>query len=179
MQYRDLRDFLDQLESRGLLRRIGAEVSPRLEMTEICDRTLKAGGPALLFERPTGSGMPVLGNLFGTPERERHPLRRAEEIAQHRHRETGRALEQQRRPASLERPVADLGHLELRADFDRDAPQQAARLELVQEVSQVSILHGDGSGWREGHAKSVPLAAPAQASRQTTTGGGSHDPARC
>jgi len=69
MQYRDLRDFLAQLESRGLLRRITAEVSPRLEMTEICDRTLKAEGPALLFERPTGFEIPVLGNLFGTPER--------------------------------------------------------------------------------------------------------------
>ena len=69
MQYRDLRDFLDQLESRGLLKRIAAEVSPRLEMTEVCDRTLKAEGPALLFERPTGFDMPVLGNLFGTPER--------------------------------------------------------------------------------------------------------------
>ena len=69
MQYRDLRDFLAQLESRGLLKRIGAEVDPRLEMTEICDRTLKAGGPALLFERPAGHDIPVLGNLFGTPER--------------------------------------------------------------------------------------------------------------
>ena len=69
MQYRDLRDFLDQLESRGLLKRIAAEVSPWLEMTEVCDRTLKAEGPALLFERPTGFAMPVLGNLFGTPER--------------------------------------------------------------------------------------------------------------
>ncbi len=69
MQYRDLRDFIAQLESRGLLRRVAAEVSPRLEMTEICDRTLKAAGPALLFENPAGFDMPVLGNLFGTPER--------------------------------------------------------------------------------------------------------------
>ena len=69
MKYADLRDFLAQLESRGLLRRIGAPVSPVLEMTEICDRTLRAGGPALLFERPSGSTIPVLGNLFGTPER--------------------------------------------------------------------------------------------------------------
>jgi 4-hydroxy-3-polyprenylbenzoate decarboxylase len=69
MQYRDLRDFLGQLEARGLLRRIVAEVSPKLEMTEICHRTLKAGGPALLFERPAGHDVPVLGNLFGTPER--------------------------------------------------------------------------------------------------------------
>src|SRR5258708_36037236 len=66
MKYADLREFLSQLESRGELKRIAAEVSPRLEMTEICDRVLRAGGPALLFERPRGHGIPVLGNLFGT-----------------------------------------------------------------------------------------------------------------
>jgi len=69
MQYRDLRDFVDQLEGRGLLKRVRAEVDPRLEMTEICDRTLKRGGPALLFEKPKGGHMPVLGNLFGTGQR--------------------------------------------------------------------------------------------------------------
>ena len=69
MKYRDLRDFIEQLEGRGLLRRIGVEVDPYLEVTEICDRTLRAGGPALLFERPKGSEIPLLGNLFGTPER--------------------------------------------------------------------------------------------------------------
>ncbi|MCP5300459.1 MAG: 4-hydroxy-3-polyprenylbenzoate decarboxylase [Chromatiaceae bacterium] len=69
MKYRDLRDFLQQLEARGQLRRIHAEVDPHLEMTEICDRTLRAGGPALLFENPRGHTIPVLGNLFGTPER--------------------------------------------------------------------------------------------------------------
>ncbi len=69
MKYRDLRDFLDQLEKRGELRRIATPVSPRLEMTEICDRTLRKGGPALLFENPAGFEMPVLGNLFGTPGR--------------------------------------------------------------------------------------------------------------
>jgi len=66
MIYADLRDFLLQLEKRGELKRIAAPVSPRLEMTEICDRVLRAGGPALLFERPAGHDMPVLGNLFGT-----------------------------------------------------------------------------------------------------------------
>ncbi len=69
MKYRDLRDFMAQLESRGELKRIGVEVDPRLEMTEICDRVLKAQGPALLFEKPRGHSMPVLGNLFGTPQR--------------------------------------------------------------------------------------------------------------
>ncbi|HWP89407.1 MAG TPA: 4-hydroxy-3-polyprenylbenzoate decarboxylase, partial [Burkholderiales bacterium] len=69
MKYRDLRDFIAQLEQRGELKRITVEVAPRLEMTEICDRVLRAGGPALLFERPAGFGMPVLANLFGTPLR--------------------------------------------------------------------------------------------------------------
>jgi 4-hydroxy-3-polyprenylbenzoate decarboxylase len=69
MKYQDLRDFIAQLEKRGLLKRIRQEVDPYLEMTEICDRTLRAGGPALFFENPKGSTIPVLGNLFGTPER--------------------------------------------------------------------------------------------------------------
>jgi 4-hydroxy-3-polyprenylbenzoate decarboxylase len=69
MKYSDLRGFIRQLESMGDLRRIRASVSPALEMTEICDRTLRAHGPALLFERPIGATMPVLANLFGTPER--------------------------------------------------------------------------------------------------------------
>ncbi len=69
MKYRDLRDFIGQLEKRGELRRIGVPVNPKLEITEICDRTLRRGGPALLFEKPTGFDLPVLGNLFGTPAR--------------------------------------------------------------------------------------------------------------
>jgi 4-hydroxy-3-polyprenylbenzoate decarboxylase len=67
--YTDLRDFLALLEQRGQLKRIGVEISPCLEMTEVCRRTLEKQGPALLFERPTGFPMPVLGNLFGTVER--------------------------------------------------------------------------------------------------------------
>jgi 4-hydroxy-3-polyprenylbenzoate decarboxylase len=69
MACRDLREFIAQLEALGELKRIRAEVSPKLEMTEICDRVLKAGGPALLFEKPAGHTMPVLGNLFGTTRR--------------------------------------------------------------------------------------------------------------
>jgi 4-hydroxy-3-polyprenylbenzoate decarboxylase len=57
------------LEQRGELKRIAVEIDPRLEMTEICDRVLRAGGPALLFERPKGHTVPVLGNLFGTAHR--------------------------------------------------------------------------------------------------------------
>ncbi len=69
MKYKDLRDFIRQLEQRGELKRITQEVDPHLEITEICDRTLRAGGPALLFENPKGHSIPVLANLFGTPER--------------------------------------------------------------------------------------------------------------
>ena len=50
MKYQDLRDFINQLEKRGLLKRISQEMDPNLEMTEICDRTLRASGPALLFK---------------------------------------------------------------------------------------------------------------------------------
>jgi 4-hydroxy-3-polyprenylbenzoate decarboxylase len=69
MKYHDLRDFVAQLEKLGELKRIGVEIDPKLEMTEICDRVLRAGGPALLFEKVKGSGIPVLGNLFGTARR--------------------------------------------------------------------------------------------------------------
>ena len=69
MEYRDLRDFITQLEALGELKRVKVAVDPYLEITEICDRTLRAGGPALLFERVKGSDHPLLGNLFGTPRR--------------------------------------------------------------------------------------------------------------
>lgn len=69
MKYQDLRDFIALLEERGELKRIQQEIDPYLEITEISDRTLKAEGPALLFENVKGHDMPVLANLFGTPER--------------------------------------------------------------------------------------------------------------
>ncbi|MDP5241059.1 4-hydroxy-3-polyprenylbenzoate decarboxylase [Uliginosibacterium sp. 31-16] len=73
MQYKDLRDFIHQLEALGELKRIPVPVDTHLEMTEIADRVLRAGGPALLFEKPhtqgVAKGMPVLANLFGTPQR--------------------------------------------------------------------------------------------------------------
>ena len=69
MHYRDLRDFMAQLEAAGELRRVQHSVSPHLEMTALADRVLRTKGPALLFENPTGHTMPVLANLFGTPGR--------------------------------------------------------------------------------------------------------------
>lgn len=74
MKYKDLRDFIALLEKRGDLKRVKTAVKPNLEMTEICDRLLRAGGPAVLFENPvrddgTPYGYPVLANLFGTTQR--------------------------------------------------------------------------------------------------------------
>ena len=69
MAYRDLRDFLRTLEKKGELKRISEEVDPVLEITEITDRALKVGGPALLFEKPRGSRVPVVTNLVGTERR--------------------------------------------------------------------------------------------------------------
>jgi 4-hydroxy-3-polyprenylbenzoate decarboxylase len=69
LKYRDLRDFIAQLEARGELRRVQDPVSPRLEMTALADAVLRAGGPALLLERPVGHAMPCLVNLFGTTQR--------------------------------------------------------------------------------------------------------------
>ena len=69
MKYSDLRDFVAKLKQSGELKEVAQPVSPYLEMTELCDRTLRAGGPALLFRQPVGHTMPVLGNLFGTPQR--------------------------------------------------------------------------------------------------------------
>ncbi|MFK7966281.1 MAG: 4-hydroxy-3-polyprenylbenzoate decarboxylase [Burkholderiaceae bacterium] len=73
MKYKDLREFVDQLEKGGECRRIAVAADTEFEMTEIGDRVLRAAGPALLFEQPTRGGrpmnMPVLVNLFGTPKR--------------------------------------------------------------------------------------------------------------
>ena len=69
MAYRDLREFIARLEKAGELRRISAEVDPVLEITEITDRVSKAGGPALLFEKPKGSRIPLLINSVGSARR--------------------------------------------------------------------------------------------------------------
>lgn len=69
MKYSDLRDFINQLQQIGELVHVPVAVSPHLEMTELCDRTLRYGGPALLFDKPAGHTIPVLGNLFGTTRR--------------------------------------------------------------------------------------------------------------
>jgi 4-hydroxy-3-polyprenylbenzoate decarboxylase len=69
MKYRDLRDFMDGLERVGELRRVSEHVSTRLEMTAVSDFVLRAAGPALWFQKPTGYKISALTNLFGTPRR--------------------------------------------------------------------------------------------------------------
>ena len=69
MNFKDLRDFISFLESKGDLRRITTPVNPELEITEICDRTVKQGGPALLFENVEGYDIPVLINMYGSEQR--------------------------------------------------------------------------------------------------------------
>ncbi len=74
MAYADLPSFLQALEQRGELLRVSEPVSPHLESTVLCQRSLQEQGPALLFMQPTGSRIPLLGNLFGTPSRVRAAL---------------------------------------------------------------------------------------------------------
>ena len=88
----DLRDFIARLEQLGELRRVSVEVDPHLEMTEICDRVLRAGGPAILFEKPKGYDMPVLANLFGTPQRVALGMGESGDDWQSALRETGKLL---------------------------------------------------------------------------------------
>ena len=69
MAYTDLRDFIRALEKQGELKRIPFEVSPELEITEFADRSVKSGGPALLFEKPGSFAVPVLINAFASMRR--------------------------------------------------------------------------------------------------------------
>ncbi|NDU92477.1 MAG: 3-octaprenyl-4-hydroxybenzoate decarboxylase, partial [Ferrovum sp.] len=69
MAYTDLRDFLRDLEQQKQLLRVTEDVDPHLESTALCQKSLSAGGPALLFTQPRHSRIPLLGNLFGTPQR--------------------------------------------------------------------------------------------------------------
>ena len=69
MAYNDLREFVSALERAGELKRIPFAVDPYLEITEFADRSVKRGGPALLFENPKGSSVPVLINAFASMRR--------------------------------------------------------------------------------------------------------------
>ncbi|HPF26599.1 MAG: UbiD family decarboxylase [Steroidobacteraceae bacterium] len=108
MSYASLREFVQALEARGDLKRVPFPVDPRLEMTELCQRSLRAGGPALWFEQPRGSDMPVLGNLFGTQQRVVAALG-LDHVTQLR--EIGETLAFLREPHWPDRPREALGRL--------------------------------------------------------------------
>lgn len=135
MKHSDLREFIDFLEQRGELKRITAEVDPNLEMTEICDRTLRAGGPALLFENPKGFDIPVLGNLFGTPERVAMGMGQESLSAM---REVGELL------AFLKEPEPPKGMKDLWAKRDQFKPILNMPAKVVKKAPcQAVVIEGD------------------------------------
>lgn len=140
MKYKDLREFIAMLEAQGKLKRIAAPVSPYLEITEISDRVLRAGGPALLFERPVrpdGSpyAYPVLANLFGTTERVAMGMG-AQDIGQLR--EIGKTLAYLKEPEPPKGLKDALGKLPLLKDIWSMAPQ-VVKNAPCQEI----VLEGD------------------------------------
>ena len=135
MKYRDLRDFIAQLEKIGELKRIQLEVNPRLEMTEICDRVLQADGPALLFEKPTGHTVPVLGNLFGTARRVALAMGR-EDVAELR--DIGRVLSMLKEP-DPPKGLKDAGKLLSLVKAVWDMSPQVRSDAACQEI----VWHGD------------------------------------
>jgi hypothetical protein len=91
-----------------------------------------------------GSGSLRKASSRPTSRSARDPLRRAEQVAQHRHRVSGRLLEQQRGTGRFQHPVTDLRHLQSGIDGDRNALQRPPAFELVDEVAQVGVFHGEG-----------------------------------
>lgn len=139
MKYSDLRDFISQLQLLGELKHVSVPVSPYLEMTEICDRTLRAGGPALLFDKPSGHTMPVLGNLFGTPRRVALGMG-AQEVGELRRIGHLLAMLKEPQPPSGLRDVLGLGTL-LKSLWDMAPKEQrsAACHDIVWEGDDVDL----------------------------------------
>lgn len=146
MTYRDLRDFVAQLEAAGELKRVHEPVSPHLEMTALCDRVLRAGGPALLFEHPTGHTTPVLANLFGTTARVARAMGVADVVELRRFGEVLARLKEPEAPRGL-REMAGLGDLvkslwHMSPRELRHAPCQAVVVEGEDvDLEQLPIQH--------------------------------------
>jgi 4-hydroxy-3-polyprenylbenzoate decarboxylase len=136
MPTRDLREWIALLEREGELVRIAAEVDPYLEMTEIVDRTVRAGGPALLFERPKGSAIPLLINQFGTEKRMclAFGVERLDDIAE----KLGDILEMQP-PAGLAAKVRGLRTLKSIADSRPKVVKRGRSQELVLTGDDVDL----------------------------------------
>jgi 4-hydroxy-3-polyprenylbenzoate decarboxylase len=130
MKYRDLRDFIEQLEGMGELKRVSEPVSTRLEMTALSDRVLRSAGPALLFERPAGYKIPALTNLFGTPRRVALGMG-ADDVGELR--DVGRVLASLKEPEPP-RGLKDAGKLLQMAKALWDMKPATVRSALCQEV---------------------------------------------
>ncbi|MBB5204198.1 4-hydroxy-3-polyprenylbenzoate decarboxylase [Inhella inkyongensis] len=142
MEYRDLRGFLSQLELMGELKRVDAPVSPYLEMTALSDRVLRAGGPALWFERPTQGDRPVLTNLFGTVRRVALGMGAQDANSL---REVGQVLARLREPEPP-RGLRDVGRvLDLARSVWQMRPEVVGRAPCQQEVTEGSDI--DLSRW--------------------------------
>ena len=126
----DLRAFVTRLEGLGELKRVAVAASPHLEMTALCQRALHAGGPALLFEQPTGYAMPVLGNLFGTTRRVALAMGVSDISAL---RQFGAALAALREEAAKERGAV-MAELETADESSGKAPAQLGRLRYYQRL---------------------------------------------
>jgi 4-hydroxy-3-polyprenylbenzoate decarboxylase len=139
MKYKDLRDFLSQLDSLGDLTHVAEPVSARLEMTALSDRVLRGGGPALMFTDALGYKIPVLTNLFGTPRRVALGMG-ANEPAQLR--EVGQVLANLKEPEPP-RGVKDVGRLLQLAralwDMKPVRVRRAACQEVVHAAAEVDL----------------------------------------
>ena len=138
MSYRDLRDFVAQLEAEDELRRVHEPVSPHLEMTALCDRVLRAGGPALLFENPTGHTLPMLANLFGTTARVARAMGVADVGDLRRFGEVLARLKEPEAPHGL-REMAGLG------DLIKSLWHMSPR-EVRHAPCQAVVIEGEGRG---------------------------------
>jgi 4-hydroxy-3-polyprenylbenzoate decarboxylase len=139
MSYVDLREFLSQLEGQGELKRVAAAVSPRLEMTEICDRVLRAGGPALLFEQPAGYDIPVLANLFGTVRRVAAAMGAEDERGLRRIGELLAQLKEPEPPGGLKELMAQFPTLKRVLDMAPRLRTGAPCQEVVREGKDVDL----------------------------------------
>lgn len=135
--YRDLRHYMQTLESRNLLRRVTARVDANLEITAIVDRVVKSGGPALLFENVAGSSMPVAINLFGSDERMKMGLG-VEDYREITERIEG--LIQQDIPAGLMAKIKKIPMLMQMAGFAPKVVRSGACQEVVQDEPALGKL---------------------------------------
>lgn len=140
MAFKDLREYVEHLEKRGELRRIRAEVSRELEITEISDRVVKSGGPALLFENVRGYDMPVLTNMFGTEARTAFALgvERLDELGER----VGKylSLAQGAMPASMVDKLRTLGQLAEFASYAPKVVEEAPCQEVVIDPPSLATI---------------------------------------